>query len=230
MNRTTNKEEWHSCPCLFPGVLDGRNTSSTLSNFFPSIDGYSNKLFVFLVSSSQIVSWGLSLWSPITQSPCFSLTKPSTAGDQLTAFMSLQSDSYSGSEKEGSFLERKWFRKSKGSQRLLSFCCSRALLFVRVSVDLPRLHTKWQPWVAFDPFTPKSDQFQISPEASPEKLHHTVWRTWLFIAFSDDYDTNSHYLAHFSIKGWENLLFELGSKRAKRYMTFVDTDILSVSG
>ena len=30
--------------------------------------------------------------------------------------------------------------------------------------------------------TPKSDEFQISPAASPEILHHTVWRTWLFIA------------------------------------------------
>ena len=36
------------------------------------------------------------------------------------------------------------------------------------------------------PFTPKSDQFQISPAASPEILHHTVWRTWLSIAYSDE--------------------------------------------
>ena len=44
------------------------------------------------------------------------------------------------------------------------------------------------------PFTPKSDQFQISPAASPEILHHTVWRTWLFIAYSDERcATNSHY-------------------------------------
>ena len=35
-------------------------------------------------------------------------------------------------------------------------------------------------------FTPKSDQFQISPAASPETLHHTVWRTWLSIAYSDE--------------------------------------------
>ena len=34
-------------------------------------------------------------------------------------------------------------------------------------------------------FTPKSDQVQISPVASPVILHHTVWRTWLFIAYSD---------------------------------------------
>ena len=31
------------------------------------------------------------------------------------------------------------------------------------------------------PFTPTSDQFQISSAASPEILHHTVWRTWAFI-------------------------------------------------
>ena len=27
---------------------------------------------------------------------------------------------------------------------------------------------------------------QISPAASPETLRHTVWRTWLFIAYSDE--------------------------------------------
>ena len=38
---------------------------------------------------------------------------------------------------------------------------------------------------SFNPFTPKSDQVQISPVASTVILHHTVWRTWLFIAYSD---------------------------------------------
>ena len=40
--------------------------------------------------------------------------------------------------------------------------------------------------VALNPFTPESDQCQISPAASPEILHHTVRRTWLFIAYSDE--------------------------------------------
>ena len=33
---------------------------------------------------------------------------------------------------------------------------------------------------------PKCDLLQTPPAASPELLHHTVWRTWLFIAFSDE--------------------------------------------
>ena len=37
-----------------------------------------------------------------------------------------------------------------------------------------------------NPFTPESDQCQISPPAPPEILHHTVRRTWLFIAYSDE--------------------------------------------
>ena len=42
-------------------------------------------------------------------------------------------------------------------------------------------------WIShFNLFTPKSDQFQISPAASPETLHHTVWRTWFFITYSDE--------------------------------------------
>ena len=43
----------------------------------------------------------------------------------------------------------------------------------------------WFLSIAPPPFTPKSDQFQISPAASPEILHHAVWRIWLFIAYSD---------------------------------------------
>ena len=49
------------------------------------------------------------------------------------------------------------------------------------------------------PFTPESDQSQISPPAPPEILHHTVRRT-------------SH-LCIFSLKGWENGPFELRSER-----------------
>ena len=41
-------------------------------------------------------------------------------------------------------------------------------------------------WLSVSTFSPKSDQFQISPAASPEILHHTVWRTWLFMAYSDE--------------------------------------------
>ena len=37
-----------------------------------------------------------------------------------------------------------------------------------------------------NPFTPESDQCQISPQAPPEILHHTVRRTWLIIAYSDE--------------------------------------------
>ena len=68
-------------------------------------------------------------------------------------------------------------------------------------------------------FTPKSDQVQISPVASPVILHHTVWRTWLFIAYSDWkmilVPVLTTLLIHFSGKGWENVLFELGIERVK---------------
>ena len=36
------------------------------------------------------------------------------------------------------------------------------------------------------PFSPKCDQYQISSVASPEILHHTVRRTWLFIGYSNE--------------------------------------------
>ena len=65
-----------------------------------------------------------------------------------------------------------------------------------------------------NPFTPKSDQFQISPTASPEILYHIVCRTWLFVAYSDKrlyWSTNSHYptySVHFSSKGLEKVLYK----------------------
>ena len=37
--------------------------------------------------------------------------------------------------------------------------------------------------LVFNPFVPKSDQVQIPPAASPVILHHTVWRTWLPVAY-----------------------------------------------
>ena len=62
------------------------------------------------------------------------------------------------------------------------------------------------------------DQFQISPAASPEILHHTVWRTWVFIAYSDKrlliYTSSSHHITwHLCFQGWDNVLTELGNER-----------------
>ena len=70
-----------------------------------------------------------------------------------------------------------------------------------------------------NPFTPNGDQFQISPSASPEILHHIVWRIWLFIAYSDErwscYQFSLPHLYISLLKGWENVLFELWSERVK---------------
>ena len=69
------------------------------------------------------------------------------------------------------------------------------------------------------PFTLKSDQFQNSPAASQEIWNHTVWRTWLFIAYSDEkwlyYKFSLHHSYNRFLKGWENTLFELRSERVK---------------
>ena len=70
-----------------------------------------------------------------------------------------------------------------------------------------------------NPFTPESDQCQNSPAASQEIWHHTVWRTWLFIAYSDErwlyYQFSLHHSYNRFLKGWENTLFELRSERVK---------------
>ena len=64
----------------------------------------------------------------------------------------------------------------------------------------------------FNPFTPKSGQFQTSPAASPAISHHTVWRTWLFIAYSDErwllyYQFSVHHIYILCLKGWEYMYF-----------------------
>ena len=68
-----------------------------------------------------------------------------------------------------------------------------------------------------NPFTPESDQCQISPAPSPEILHHTVWRTWLFITYSNGrwlhYRISLPHSYIFSLKCWENVLFELWTER-----------------
>ena len=69
-----------------------------------------------------------------------------------------------------------------------------------------------------NPFTPKSDQFVISPVASPEILHHTVWSTWLFIAYSGDkWLCNQFSLCityiHFSLKVGRMYILSLGVER-----------------
>ena len=88
----------------------------------------------------------------------------------------------------------------------------------------------------FFPFTPKSDQVQISPAAFPVILHHTVWRTWLFITYSDWKMIIILLilitpLIYFFLKGWENVLFELGSGRVQQLVLFsaAMTSTLSLS-
>ena len=56
------------------------------------------------------------------------------------------------------------------------------------------------------PFTPKSDQCQLSPAASPVILCHTLWRTWLFISLLTPDKRLLYYqfsllsLIHFSVR------------------------------
>ena len=56
------------------------------------------------------------------------------------------------------------------------YVLARYFILISWMVDLPL--------ILLNPFNPESDQCQISPAASQEIWHHTVWRTWLFIAYS----------------------------------------------
>ena len=63
-----------------------------------------------------------------------------------------------------------------------------------------------------NPFTPKSDQFQI-PQQPHQKYYTTQYEELGFSSLAQmkyDCTTNSHYLIYrFHLKGWENGLFHL---------------------
>ena len=66
---------------------------------------------------------------------------------------------------------------------LFTHTSSQHLLFTKVSIKTRYFNSVR---IEINPFTPKSDQFQSPPAASSEMLHHTVWKTRLFIAYSDE--------------------------------------------
>ena len=148
--------------------------------------------------------------------------------------------SYNGQDHLFSFLEADFHELW-----LLSFLFPLQLFFLEskyisqksvFEINIPRNFQRWNAWFAFlsntqnrniivsdhvlfNPFTPESDQCQNSPAASQEIWHHTVWRTWLFIAYSDQkwlyYKFSLHHSYNRFLKGWENTLFELRSERVK---------------
>ena len=107
--------------------------------------------------------------------------------------------------------------KKKKNPNVSAFARKFSALILRILIHASRI---W-PCGTLNPFIPKSDQYQISPAASPEILHHTVWRTWLFIAYSDArwlyYQLSLPSVIQFSLQGWENAVFELGSERVNAF-------------
>ena len=72
-----------------------------------------------------------------------------------------------------------------------------------------------------NPFTPKSNQCQISPAASPEILCHSLGITWLFVAYADKRWLYYQFsLPHLYISLYQvgECVFELGSERVKRVL------------
>ena len=90
----------------------------------------------------------------------------------------------------------RWLGRTPLPKPLLS--TNESVFFPGHSSNVPRPEAS-QRWSECQILSPKSDQVQISPAASPEISHHTVWRTCLFIAYSDErwlYHDYSHYLAY----------------------------------
>ena len=75
-------------------------------------------------------------------------------------------------------------------------------------------------------------KFSLQPH---RKYNITVWRTWLFMPYSDEilYQFSPPHLYISRIKGWENVLFGLGSDRVNRknvWYRSVLTPTLETSG
>ena len=85
---------------------------------------------------------------------------------------------------------------SVGQLKLRSRMCQSFWSLMSQTMWLEACEAAWLQTDSQDKHT-KSDQFQISPAASPEILHPTVWRMGPFIAYSDErwiYYQYSHYL------------------------------------
>ena len=101
---------------------------------------------------------------------------------------------------------KSWHNTGKPNGNILKvgiLSCSKCWMFSRILARIQKPQGK--SWLStFNPFTPESDQCQNSPAASQEIWHHTVWRTWLFIAtqMKSDYITNSRYITH-TIAFWK---------------------------
>ena len=145
--------------------------------------------------------------------------------DSLPLFETIRTHSYSGTGCGMTTDQPKVTFSRLHSRTHLLFNISRSLGYCPIDVSFRKriLTNKMCPqhpplWGStFNPFTPKSDQFQISPAAPPVILYHTVWRTWLFLTQSYVKMIIVTILPtspiHFSLKCWENVLFELGSER-----------------
>ena len=70
------------------------------------------------------------------------------------------------------------------TRRCVCTCCRRLFLLARgCAFSAKRLSfSAWRP--CFNPFTPKIDR--IHPRILTRNKHHTIWRNWVFIAFSDE--------------------------------------------
>ena len=98
-------------------------------------------------------------------------------------------------------------QQDSGAERANFQCCSRNSSFTASRIQ------------GINPFPPTIHQY--SPcSLTRDIIHHTVWRTWLFIAYSCErwlyYQFSlPHLYNHISLKGSENVLFELGNERKK---------------
>ena len=76
------------------------------------------------------------------------------------------------------------------------------------------------PHNGFNPYTPKSDQFQISPCSLTGKIISHIMKNLAFIAYTAGrwlyYQFSLHHVCIFSLEGWENVRFELGSESVKQ--------------
>ena len=118
----------------------------------------------------------------------------------------------------------------------ISFLPSKELSSSHQGLTLPckKAKSKLFTGTITNPSTPESDQCQISPTASPEILHHAVWRTWLFITYSDERwlycKVSLPHLYNFSLKSWENVLVNISSLHQAGYDSGTTANLAVIRG
>ena len=143
-------------------------------------------VFLHIYYVCVCVSWNDLAWRMITPIPFLRLSRLERTLGRRLDYPSSHPTFYSwfGAYMKWIYQKPAWSRQKSTVRH---YCISLAIRAIWKSNGWNRKRDiDWWSFLHLNEFHFRSGQFQISLVASPEIWHHTVWRTWLFIVYSDE--------------------------------------------